>query len=78
MRRKLKGEFIGKHLRVVDSPNGSLIGLEGKIVDETKNTFIIDTGRRLLKHQITFIVDDVKIKGSGIRFRPHERIKKIR
>jgi len=36
-------ELIGLDIRVVDSTNSSLNGIEGRIIDETKNMFKIET-----------------------------------
>ena len=40
---KLKQEYIGLDITIIESKNKSLIGLKGKIIDETKNTFKIKT-----------------------------------
>ncbi len=36
-------ELIGLDIRVVDSTNSSLNGIEGRIIDETKNMFKVET-----------------------------------
>ena len=35
-------ELIGLELKVVDSSNPSLIGLQGTVIDETKKTLLIE------------------------------------
>ncbi|GFO98007.1 RNase P/RNase MRP subunit p29 [groundwater metagenome] len=39
-------ELIGLDIRVVDSKNSSLNGVEGRIIDETKNMFKVETDDR--------------------------------
>ncbi len=39
-------ELIGLDIRVVESTNNSLCGVEGRIVDETRNMFTVETGDR--------------------------------
>lgn len=77
-----KGEFIGNTIKIINSTNKSLIGIEGKIIDETKNTFTIKTikgEKKVLKDQIEFILmsSDIKekINGKRITKRPEDRIK---
>ena len=36
-------ELIGLDIKVVDSTNSSLNGIEGRIIDETKNMFKVET-----------------------------------
>lgn len=79
----LKFELIGLEVEVIDAKNKSLIGIKGKIVDETKNTFVIETNgkeRKLLKEQVTLIIDfkkeKIRVEGKLFLGRPEERIKK--
>ncbi|MFT4297618.1 MAG: ribonuclease P component 1 family protein [Candidatus Woesearchaeota archaeon] len=72
--------FIGKRIKVMDSPCKSLMGMEGKIVDETKFTFKVDTQdsrKQLHKNQIVFIINNKNelIDGKKIMKQPSERLK---
>lgn len=52
---KNKEIFIGRRVKVVESPNQQLIGMSGEVIDETKNTLTLKTGKgnkRLIKKQI--------------------------
>jgi RNase P/RNase MRP subunit p29 len=49
------GSLIGKFIRISDSKNKSLTGLDGKIIDETKNTITLKTKNKeikIIKNQI--------------------------
>ena len=74
----MKTELIGKKIRIIDSRNKSLIGIEGFVVDETKNILVIENGktRKIVKDQCVFDVEGKKISGREIAKRPEERIKK--
>lgn len=77
----LRGEFIGLKAKVIESKDASLKGIEGIIIDETKNMLIIDTGKKIkkvAKNIATFEIDGHTINGKKIRYRPEERIGKIR
>ena len=78
--------FIGLKAQIVNSSQRPLIGLEGTIVDETKNLIVLETGdgREIKVQKVSsvfrFTVEDGKtidVAGSDIRFRPHERPKKV-
>jgi ribonuclease P protein subunit POP4 len=78
----VRGEMIGRNIRVIDAKNRALIGIEGNIVDETRNTLIVETrrGRKtLLKQQVTIETvnrgKSIKIVGSYLLKRPEERIR---
>ena len=81
----VKGELIGKKVKIVKCTDPSWIGREGKIVDETKNTFKIEINGKekvIAKDTAVFeftIGDNVYyIDGLRLRYRPEERIKKAR
>ena len=74
----LRGEFIGKKIKIVDATNNSNIGIEGEIIDETKNTFTIKTNKgnkKIIKSTTTIEMDNLKISGKLLEKRPEERIK---
>ena len=75
---KLKQEYIGTKVKIVDSTNKTLVGLEGTIIDETKNTFKIKTtkgNKNILKNTSTFKINNTTIKGEQIIKKPQDRIK---
>lgn len=73
-----KEEFIGNNIKIINSKNKTLIGLEGKIIDETKNTITIKTqkgNKKILKNQVEFIIKNETITGKKIVKRPEDRLK---
>ncbi|MEM2943330.1 MAG: ribonuclease P protein subunit [Methanomassiliicoccales archaeon] len=81
----MKAEFIGLEVEVTSSHHPGYISMKGKIVDETKNTFRIQKNGKekvvpKVGNEFTFTVENqkIKIRGDEIRFRPEDRIKKIR
>lgn len=84
--RLARGELIGLPVEVVESTDPTLVGIQGKVVDETLNTFLVERGdgRRVhvAKSNSVFAFDDegerVRIPGDRVRFRPEDRIKKVR
>ncbi|MEM4259681.1 MAG: ribonuclease P protein subunit [Candidatus Woesearchaeota archaeon] len=78
---KLKEEFIGKKIEIINSKNKSMIGVSGTIIDETKNTFKIrKQGEKIItimKKNNTFLIDKITIKGNNIIMRSEDRIKKL-
>jgi RNase P/RNase MRP subunit p29 len=78
--RLLKGELIGKKLRLIRDSDG--MALTAKIIDETKNTLVIEADnkkKRISKalHTLEFDEGGKLIRMSGKLFlkRPEERIK---
>lgn len=73
----IRGEFIGKRIKVTDAKNHLNIGIEGRIIDETKDTFTVDGRKRLtlIKKNITIEVEGKTIKGEQLAKKPEERIK---
>ena len=73
----LRGEFIGKRIRMEDKK------IIGKIIDETKNSFLVKTRsnmkKRLLKQNNNFEIKlnsgYVDIDGNLILMKPEDRIK---
>ncbi|MGC9310721.1 MAG: ribonuclease P protein component 1 [Candidatus Aenigmatarchaeota archaeon] len=75
----LRGEFIGKMVRIAESSNTSLVGLEGRIVDETKNMFEIEaeTGAKKVQKKISkflFMDEGILVDGKIINYRPEDRL----
>jgi len=79
--RDLRHEYLGKELKVLDSPNKTEINLQGLIWNETKNSFVLLVKKGLhwnkkviLKKGRTFQIGNVVIKGDWILKRPEERV----
>jgi len=78
----LRMEWLGKIIKIVDSNNHSLIGVEGKIIDETKNTFVIQVKTKRIKvmknicvFQIIHKGEEHHINGELLLKRSEDRIK---
>jgi ribonuclease P protein subunit POP4 len=78
-------EFIGLDVEVVESTCPEYIGIRGRVVDETKNTFVIQQDgrdKKVPKDCCGFkFVEGPKthiVSGKDIKFRPEDRIKKVR
>ncbi|MEM3463077.1 MAG: ribonuclease P protein component 1 [Candidatus Bathyarchaeia archaeon] len=79
----LRHELMGLEAKVVGSPNGSLIGLEGRIMDETKKTLIlnVDGKRKTVPKDVAILrlkLPDgraVEVDGRKLLGRPEDRIK---
>ena len=81
-RRRL---FIGLDVAVSASTCPSQVGMRGRVVDETKNTMMIErdgTERVIAKAGCEFKFEEDGqshvVSGNEIRFRPEDRIKKVR
>ncbi|HEB37124.1 MAG TPA: ribonuclease P protein subunit [Thermoplasmatales archaeon] len=81
----VKGELIGKGVRIKDCKDPSWVGKMGKIVDETKNTFKIeiDGEEKIIAKDIAVFEFKLgnktyEVEGTRLKFRPEERIKKAR
>jgi len=78
-------EFIGLEAEVLESTCAEYLGIKGRVVDETKNTLTIEQeGRERMvpKDSCKFrFVEGAKahiVSGKEIKFRPEDRIKKVR
>lgn len=73
-------------MEVLDAPDPTLVGVQGTVVDETLNTLVLrpqdGRDRRVAKARTVFALHTeagrVMIEGDRIRFRPEDRIKKVR
>jgi len=79
----IHGEWIGKHVRIIDATNPALVGLEGLVVDETKHLFVLDTKdgeKRIQKNAAIFELEwdgaVVRVPGTDMVAAPQERIKR--
>ena len=68
--------LIGKKVEVVSAQNKTLTGLKGEVVDETKSLLVLDTGKKLMKVQVSLKIGGQTIDGKNLVGLPHERIKK--
>ncbi|OGS41755.1 MAG: hypothetical protein A3K67_02960 [Euryarchaeota archaeon RBG_16_62_10] len=78
-------EFIGLDVEVVESTCKEYLGIKGRVVDETRNTFTIEHGsaeKKVPKECCKFRFADGPrthiVSGKDIKFRPEDRIKKVR
>jgi ribonuclease P protein subunit POP4 len=75
-------ELVGLRLRVVQSSDGGMVGMEGIVVDETRETLVIGDRRRTLPKRgntFEFTLEDggtAVIEGETIAYRPEDRVKK--
>lgn len=79
-RNMMREEFIGARVRIEKCTDPSLQGMEGTVVDETKNMIFIESGkiRKVPKNIAVFNMDGIEIDGRKIRYRPEDRIRKIK
>ncbi len=82
MKDLLRGEFIGKSVKILASKASGNLTISGNVVDETKYTLSIMTKtgiKRLMKkgNQFAFIIDGktVQINGELLEGRSEDRIK---
>jgi ribonuclease P protein subunit POP4 len=78
-------DIIGLYVKIIDSKNKELVGLEGKVINETMNTLEIERDkkvRKIIKSQAIFEIKlgshTYHIDGRLLVGRPEDRIKKIR
>lgn len=79
----IRHELIGLHIKVSQSTNEKMTGIEGKVVDETKNMFIIKTNdgeKKVPKKENSFEVhlpdgNVIEVEGALLIGRPESRLK---
>lgn len=76
----MKDEFIGLPVQIDDCTDPSLRGVEGTIIDETKNMLVIESEkiRKVAKDIAVFRINGIAINGNKIKYRPEDRIRKIK
>ncbi|MBU0898843.1 MAG: ribonuclease P protein component 1 [Nanoarchaeota archaeon] len=81
----VRHELIGLHVKIIDSTDPSVIGMEGRVVDETRNTFIIEkedgNTKTVVKENCVFSFEYetgkcVKVDGKILVARSEDRLKK--
>jgi len=73
-------DIIGEEIEVIESSDRNIIGYEGKIIDETKNIIKVRGIRDIIvkKNGTSIIIRNQIVRMDSIKFRPEEKIKKIR
>jgi len=78
-------ELIGLEVEVIESTCQEHLGIKGRVVDETKNTFTIEQGGRekmvpkdCCKFRFVEGEGVFTVSGKDIKFRPEDRIKRVR
>lgn len=82
----LQHELIGLKMKILDSPDPTLIDKEGIIMNETRNTITLKEEKELKKipkRGCTMLIttpkgEEVKVKGTELEARPEDRVKKLR
>jgi|Deesub1362A_J573_1020465.scaffolds.fasta_scaffold10432_4 ribonuclease P protein subunit POP4 len=77
----LRREFIGLRVRIIEATDKSLEGIEGEIIDETKNMLIIESQgkiKKVAKDIAKFEIEGMIVDGKKIKYRPEDRIRKIK
>ena len=83
LRQVVRGELVGKTIKITYSKNKSLTGIKGKVIDETQHTLVLEDKekkrKRVLKNSITFETkhrgEKITITGKQVIGRPEERVK---
>jgi len=81
MKNFLKQEFIGLSVKIIECTDKSLEGIEGIIIDETKNMLVIETGgkiKKVAKDIAKFEINGKIVDGKKIKYKPEDRIRKIK
>jgi len=78
-------ELIGLDVEVLESTCKEYLGIKGRVVDESRNTFTVEQNGREKKVpkeccEFRFVdgSESQVISGKEIKFRPEDRIKKVR
>jgi len=79
-------EIIGLECEVVESLDPTLRGLRGRVIDETMNLIAVEAAGKALRvpkvvATLSFKLPSgvtVTIRGRDLRFRPEDRVSKVR
>ncbi|MGC8726605.1 MAG: ribonuclease P protein subunit [Thermoplasmata archaeon] len=73
-------DIIGENIEIIESSDRNIIGYKGKVIDETKNIIKVRGIRDIIvqKNGTSIIVGNQIVRMDSIKFRPEEKIKKIR
>jgi len=78
-----KHELIGLNVTIASSSDSTLVGRKGVVVDESRDMLVIEADGKEIKvpkEVVVLAFDDynIMIEGKKIRYRPEDRIKKVR
>ena len=74
-------EFLGKKVTIENHSDCSITGANGVIVDETRETILLSSSdgiKRVSKTRATFKFEDNELDGDLLKYRPQDRIKKVK
>lgn len=78
-------ELIGLEVEVLEATGKEYLGIKGRVVDETRNTITVEQGgteKMVPKDCCRFRFVEGReahiVSGKDIKFRPEDRIKKVR
>lgn len=73
-------DIIGEDIEIIESSDRNIVGYKGKVIDETKNIIKVRGIRDIIvqKNGTSIIVGNQIVRMDSIKFRPEEKIKKIR
>ncbi|MGC8546644.1 MAG: ribonuclease P protein subunit [Thermoplasmata archaeon] len=73
-------DIIGENIEIIESSDRNIIGYKGKVINETKNIIKVRGIRDIIvqKTGTSIIVGNQIVRMDSIKFRPEEKIKKIR
>ena len=78
MKHIIRRSLIGQTVEIVEAANAALLGLKGNVIDESKHMLTIDTAhgeKKVIKEQVTMMIQGKKIPGTALTKRIEERIK---
>ena len=78
-----KHEFTGLRVSIASSTDRTLAGRSGTVVDESRNMLVIESDGKEIrgaKDVVSLAFEDYGtiVEGRKIRYRPEDRIKKVR
>lgn len=73
-------DIIGEEIKIMKASDINVVGISGIVIDETKNTLKIRSkGDKVIQKKMTVVMlKNQTVKMDDIKFRPEEKIKKIR
>ena len=74
-------EFLGRKVIVENHSDQSIAGTSGIVIDETRETMLLSSSggiKRVSKNNAMFKFEDGVLNGDLLKYRPQDRIKKVR
>ena len=74
-------EFLGRKVIVENHSDQSIAGTSGIVIDETRETMLLSSSggiKRVAKNNAMFKFEDGVLNGDLLKYRPQDRIKKVR